>query len=92
MALKAEKPSFRDSRDTSQESNGGTPGYSMSVSSRGRQPQVGDADTSDDLYINGVGAGQLPGWGAGWGVQKNNPNRDGRTDSIQLLDVGKLLK
>lgn len=45
----------------------------------------------DDLYINGTAAGHLPGWGAGWAVQRN-PTRDGRVESIQLYDVGKLLK
>jgi PHS family inorganic phosphate transporter-like MFS transporter len=76
-------------RDSSQESTS----YSISVSSQagGRVArQVADPD-HDDLYINGVGAGHLPGWGAGWGVQKN-PLRDGRVESIQLQDVGRLLK
>jgi len=62
-------------------------GYSHSVSSHGRNP-----DVEDDLY---VGGGTLPGWGAGWAVQRN-PRVEGiprpRVESIQLLDVGKLLK
>jgi PHS family inorganic phosphate transporter-like MFS transporter len=85
----SEKPGLRNSRDTSQESSGSTPAYSISVSSHGRTGE--HADQHDDLYINGVGTGQLPGWGAGWGVQKN-PMRDGRVESIQLQDVGRLLK
>lgn len=80
---------IRDSRDTSNDT-----GYSASVSSHAGAArvarQVADPD-QDDLYINGVGSGQLPGWGAGWGVQKN-PLRDGRVESIQLQDVGRLLK
>jgi MFS transporter, PHS family, inorganic phosphate transporter len=89
-----EKHSLRDSRDTSDESMGTMPTYSISVSSHGRVSGNGrrgvDTD-NDDLYINGVGTGQLPGWGAGWGVQRN-PVRDGRVESIQLQDVGRLLK
>jgi PHS family inorganic phosphate transporter-like MFS transporter len=90
LPKRGEKAGQRDSRDTSQESSQSpTPGYSISVSSHGRPTE--HADQHDDLYINGVGTGQLPGWGAGWGVQKN-PLRDGRVDSIQLQDVGRLLK
>ena len=59
--------------------------YSVSISSNGRM------DAEDDNYTNGVGEGRLPGWGAGWAVQRN-PRRDGRVESIQLNDVGKLLK
>ena len=87
----SEKAGLRDSRDTSQESNGSAPGYSISVSSHQAGRTTEHADQHDDLYINGVGTGQLPGWGAGWGVQRN-PMRDGRVESIQLQDVGSLLK
>jgi MFS transporter, PHS family, inorganic phosphate transporter len=90
LPKRGEKAGQRDSRDTSQESTSSTPGYSISVSSHGRLT-TDPADQHDDLYINGVGTGQLPGWGAGWGVQKN-PLRDGRVESIQLQDVGRLLK
>jgi PHS family inorganic phosphate transporter-like MFS transporter len=73
--------------------------YSVSVSSAGRLSSVGKpgpVDADDDLYINGVGSGKLPGWGAGWGVQRNpvreDGNGNGRVESIQLFDVGRLLK
>lgn len=55
-------------------------------------------DGSDDLYLRGVGAGgSLPGWGAGWGVQRHPRPGDGsereeRGDSFMLQDVGRLLK
>lgn len=63
------------------ENSGGA--YSVSVSSNGR--------TADhDSYSPGAG-GALPGWGAGWGVQRN-PRRDGRVESVMLQDVGSLLK
>jgi len=94
LPKRGEKAGLRDSRDTSQESQGSTPGYSVSGGSQrggGGPPRGAHADQHDDLYINGVGTGALPGWGAGWGVQKN-PMRDGRVESIQLQDVGRLLK
>ncbi|KAI9642497.1 hypothetical protein NHQ30_009302 [Ciborinia camelliae] len=53
----------------------------------------------DDVHrsLNGVGhglngGGMLPGWGAGWQVQRGDVRRDERLESIQLMDVGKLLK
>ncbi|RFU33679.1 hypothetical protein B7463_g2704, partial [Scytalidium lignicola] len=55
-------------------------GYSVSVTSN-----------PDDFYFGG---GTLPGWGAGWAVQRN-PGRNGqpgRVQSIKLQDVGSLLK
>ena len=65
-------------------------GYSVSVSSNGRT--VNDPP-DDDLYIQGSMAGVLPGWGAGWAVQRNpRPNGQMRVESIKLQDVGKLLK
>lgn len=62
--------------------------YSVSVSTNGRNMEV-----DDDTYINGVNSSPLPGWGAGWAVQRN-PRTDGRprVESIMLQDVGKLLK
>lgn len=73
-------------RGPSEES--GSQGYSVSVSSHGRR-----ADDNDDLYLSGAVQGTLPGWGAGWGVQKNHDRRTpGRVESIQLHDVGSLLK
>jgi PHS family inorganic phosphate transporter-like MFS transporter len=63
----------------------------VSVSSAGRAT-VEPPD--DDLYIQGSIAGTLPGWGAGWVVERNAGQRDGlgRVQSIQLHDFGKLLK
>jgi PHS family inorganic phosphate transporter-like MFS transporter len=69
----------------SSEDGSGNGNYSMSIDGKGR------TEADDDNYINGVGEGRLPGWGAGWAVQRN-PRRDGRVESIQLYDVGKLLK
>lgn len=74
-------PRRRHARGASEDSHN----YAVSVSSNGRM------DAEDDNYINGVGQGNIPGWGAGWAVQRN-PRRDGRVESIQLFDVGKLLK
>jgi PHS family inorganic phosphate transporter-like MFS transporter len=67
--------------------NGGA--YSVSVSSNGRTI---NETPDDDMYIQGSVAGTLPGWGAGWGVQRHpRPNRETRVESIMLQDVGKLL-
>jgi PHS family inorganic phosphate transporter-like MFS transporter len=64
--------------------------YSVSVSSNGR---AGHEPPDDDLYIQGSMAGVLPGWGAGWAVERNpRPNAQMRHESIKLQDVGKLLK
>lgn len=58
----------------------------------GHSVSVERADEQDDVYLAGAG-GALPGWGAGWGVQRNGGGRgDGRVDSVLLQDVGKLLK
>jgi PHS family inorganic phosphate transporter-like MFS transporter len=70
-------------------------GYSVSLSSTGH-PTTGlaRADENDDLYLAGAG-GALPGWGAGWSVQRNDTTgrrRDGRVESIMLQDVGRLIK
>ena len=67
---------------------GGSEDTSGSKETRSTRSRTVD---DDDLYINGTVSGHLPGWGAGWAVQKN-PSRDGRVESIQLYDVGKLLK
>lgn len=88
-----EKGGKHHARDASYEN-----GYSVSVSatsSERREGEVGGAD--DEVFINGEGqrAGVLPGWGAGWNVQGGrmpDSRRDGRVESIQLNDVGKLLK
>lgn len=55
--------------------------YSVSVTSN-----------MDDFYSGG--GGPLPGWGAGWAVQRNPGNgvQPGRIQSIKLQDVGSLLK
>jgi len=45
----------------------------------------------DEMYSNRTDGGLMPGWGAGWAVQRNQTG-DGRVESIQLYDVGKLLK
>jgi PHS family inorganic phosphate transporter-like MFS transporter len=71
-------------------------GYSVSVSSTGHAAASATrrADENDDLYLAGAG-GALPGWGAGWSVQRNEgggQRRDGRVESIMLHDVGKLIK
>ena len=64
--------------------------YTVSVSSNGR---TGVDVPDDDLYIQGSMAGVLPGWGAGWAVQRHpRPNGSVRVESIKLQDVGKLLK
>ena len=61
-------------------------GDAYSVSSNGRQ-----MDADDDGYLSGAAGGVLPGWSAGWGVQRG-PRRDERVESIVLQDVGSLLK
>jgi PHS family inorganic phosphate transporter-like MFS transporter len=71
-------------------------GCSVSVSSTGHAATglTRRADENDDLYLAGAG-GALPGWGAGWGVQRNEGTgrrRDGRVESIMLHDVGSLIK
>ena len=66
-------------------------GADGSVSSKGTYPSEGRVEVNDDVFINGTGGGVLPGWGAGWAVERN-PRRDGRVESIQLNDVGKLLR
>jgi PHS family inorganic phosphate transporter-like MFS transporter len=64
--------------------------YTISVSSNGR---TGAEVPEDDLYIQGSMAGVLPGWGAGWVVERHpRPNGTMRVESIKLQDVGKLLK
>ncbi|QSZ32221.1 hypothetical protein DSL72_001794 [Monilinia vaccinii-corymbosi] len=40
----------------------------------------------------GLNEGVLPGWGAGWQVQRGEAKKGGRVESIQLRDVGKLLQ
>ncbi len=71
-------------------------GYAVSVSSTGLAANglPRRADENDDLYLAGAG-GALPGWGAGWSVQRNDGTggrrRDGRVESIMLQDVGKLI-
>ena len=87
--LIAKKEEKGHKRGASYESGSHEGGYSVSVSSNGR------VEVDDDLYINGVGGGHLPGWGAGWSVQANTNRglrRDGRVESVQLNDVGRLLK
>lgn len=51
-------------------------------------------DRSSDLGGAGYGlnGGMMPGWGAGWQVQRGNSRRGERVESIQLMDVGRLLK
>ncbi|KAL3420043.1 phosphate:h+ symporter [Phlyctema vagabunda] len=64
-------------------------GAALSVTnSNGDRDHDHDYNDENGIY---VGGGPLPGWGAGWGVQRN-VRRDGRVESIQLFDVGKLLK
>lgn len=64
-------------------------GDTHSVSSHGRP-----ADADDELYVSGAvgetAGGVLPGWSAGWGVQRGPRNE--RVESIMLHDVGSLLK
>ncbi|TVY59444.1 Repressible high-affinity phosphate permease [Lachnellula suecica] len=70
-------------RPSSFESGSGD-GYSVSSSGR-------PADVDDEAYISGAaGGGVLPGWSAGWGVQRGP--RIERVESIMLHDVGSLLK
>ncbi len=71
-------------------------GCSGSVSSAGHAATglARRADENDDLYLAGAG-GALPGWGAGWNVQRNDGTGrrgDGRVESILLHDVGRLIK
>jgi MFS transporter, PHS family, inorganic phosphate transporter len=80
-----EKEESRTHARAFSETSGSGEAYSVSVSSHGRH-----RETDDDLYITGSGA-PLPGWGAGWAVQRN-PRRDDRVESIMLQDVGSLLK
>ncbi|ESZ99546.1 phosphate:H+ symporter [Sclerotinia borealis F-4128] len=40
----------------------------------------------------GLNGGVLPGWGTGWQVQRGGLRGGERVESIQLMDVGKLLK
>jgi PHS family inorganic phosphate transporter-like MFS transporter len=76
----------RAASETSTEGNG----YNISVGSNGTAMR---ADENDDLYLASAGAGNMPRWGAGWGVQSNiERRREGRVESIKLHDVGKLLK
>ena len=76
----------RAASDTS--ASGG--GYTVSVSSHGR---AANDPPDDDLYIQGSQAGLLPGWGAGWAVERHpRPNGAARIESIKLQDVGMLLK
>ena len=82
---KAEEKHGKHGRATSENSANG---YSVSVSSNGRNMEV-----DDDTYINGVNSSPLPGWGAGWAVQRHpRTDRGARVESIMLQDVGKLLK
>ncbi|KAF8851199.1 phosphate permease [Acephala macrosclerotiorum] len=78
-------------RGASEES--GSNGYTVSVSSRGQGRRT---DENDDLYLSGAVQGTLPGWGAGWGVQRNHGGAERRppqrVESIMLHDVGSLLK
>jgi PHS family inorganic phosphate transporter-like MFS transporter len=83
---RGEKGEKHHVRGPSEES--GSQGYSVSVSSHGRR-----ADENDDLYLSGAVQGTLPGWGAGWAVQKNSDRRPPRpVENIMLHDVGSLLK
>lgn len=88
----ANKHSTKHNRDESYDN-----GYSVSVSTNGNGHSNSNSNSrreaDDDIYISGTGSPTMPGWGAGWAVQRNgNPSRDVRTQSIQLNDVGKLLK
>lgn len=68
-------------------------GYDGSVSSTSGRAVTRRADENDDLYLAGAG-GALPGWGAGWSLQRGdvNPRRtNGRLESIMMNDVGKLI-
>lgn len=76
--------------------------YSASVSATSSERRGGEID--DEVFINGNVHraadmnGVLPGWGRGWNVQGGRmpdsraERREGRVESIQLNDVGKLLK
>jgi len=77
-------------RAASDASTEGGNSHNISVGSNGTTERR--ADENDDLYLASAGAGRFPGWGAGWGVQRNVERRDGRVESIKLHDVGKLLK
>ncbi|PQE15073.1 H+ symporter protein [Rutstroemia sp. NJR-2017a BVV2] len=55
----------------------------------------GQGGESEDAGEYRVGGSPLPGWGAGWAVQRGDVGGRGRgqtVESIQLMDVGKLLK
>jgi PHS family inorganic phosphate transporter-like MFS transporter len=87
MPKKGAKSHGRAASDTSTE---GGNAYNISVGSNGTARRR--ADENDDLYLASAGAGHLPGWGAGWGVQRNvERRRDERVESIKLQDVGELL-
>jgi MFS transporter, PHS family, inorganic phosphate transporter len=83
LPKKGEKGKITNAKATSFESGSGD---AYSVSSNGRQ-----MDADDDAYLSGAAGGVLPGWSAGWGVQRG-PRRDERVESIMLHDVGSLLK
>lgn len=86
---KGEKSSKTHGRAMSESSANG----SGSMSSTSGPGVARRADENDDLYLAGAG-GALPGWGAGWSVQRGDTtgrNRNGRVESIMLNDVGKLI-
>ena len=87
LPKKGKKAAKHGSSASETSTNGGA--YSASVTSNGRRVDPPD----DDLYIQGSQAGLLPGWGAGWAVQRHpRPNGTMRVESIKLQDVGMLLK
>lgn len=80
---KGEKEKDASSQGSGSHAGSGRHGHSLSVE---RQ------EDNDDLYLAGAG-GALPGWGAGWGVQRNpGGRRDERAESVMLQDVGRLLR
>lgn len=58
--------------------------------------EFGQEERERDVSLGGVGyglnGGVLSGWGAGWQVRRGNTRREERVESIQLMDVGRLLK
>jgi PHS family inorganic phosphate transporter-like MFS transporter len=83
-----------EKRDSSYESSTNAPNYSVSVVSSNANREMMEQEGMDEIYIHSEGqkSPRLPGWGAGWAVERNERRADGRVESILLNDVGKLLK
>ncbi|TVY35995.1 Repressible high-affinity phosphate permease [Lachnellula subtilissima] len=68
-----------------------TPFGSGSGNARPFNSNARQMDAGHDTYVPDIAGRVLPGWSAGWGVQRG-PRGDERAESIMLQDVGSLLK